>query len=144
VVLNVIRYVVGAVTEPALIFPGLFGAMESASSYFNTSFSRLDWITSYFYNFAVWLTCVWVFHLMRPALHGNDVVASLKAFGLMWLYFASVSAVYMNHYSHSKTFYGWNIADALMMFTVVAIANGLLYRKFMGAYAAERWVGHGT
>ncbi len=42
VVLNVIRYVVGAVTEPALILPGLFGAMESASSYFNTSFSRLD------------------------------------------------------------------------------------------------------
>ncbi len=144
VVLNVIRYAVGAVIEPALIFPGLFGAMEGASSYFNTSFTTLDWITSYFYNFAVWLTCVWVFHLMRPSLRGNDVAASLKAFGLMWIYFASVSAVYMNHYSHSRAFYGWNIADALMMFTVVAIANGLLYRRFMGAYAAERRAGHGT
>ncbi len=142
--LNVLRYVVGAVVEPLLIFPGLFGAMESHSSYFNTSFTQLDWFTSYFYNFVVWLTCVWVFHLMRPALRGNDVVASLKAFGLMWLFFASVSAVYMNHYSHGKAFYVWNIADALMMFAIVAIGNGLLYRRVMGTYAAERGVRNAT
>ena len=144
IVLNVLRYVVGAVVEPLLIFPGLFGAMESHSSYFNTSFTQLDWFTSYFYNFVVWLTCVWVFHLMRPALRGNDVLASLKVFALMWLFFASVSAVYMNHYSHAKAFYAWNIADALMMFAVVAIGNGLLYRRVMGTYAAERGVGNAT
>ena len=137
VVLNVLRYVVGAVIEPFLIFPGLFGAMESNSSYFNTTFTQLDWVTSYFYNFVVWLTCVWAFHLMRPALRGNDFVASGKAFGLMWLFFASLSAVYMNHYSHTKDFYIWNIADALLMFAVVAIGNGLLYRRIMGTYAAE-------
>ena len=137
VILNVRRYAVGAVVEPLLIFPGLFGAMENDSGYFNTSYTQLDWYTSYFYNFMVWLACVWVFHLTRPAMHGSDVTASIKVFGLMWLFFASVSAVYMNHYSHAKSFYAWNIADALMMFAVVAICNGLLYRRVMGKFAAQ-------
>jgi hypothetical protein len=122
--------------EPFLIFPGLFGAIEGAAGVFNTSFETVDWVTSYFYNFMVWLVCVWVFHLLRPVLRGGDVLASLKAFGLMWLLFASVSAVYMNHHSHSKAFYAWNIADALLMFTVVAVCNGVLYRRVMGAPAA--------
>lgn len=141
IVLNVLRYAVGTVLEPILIFPGLFRAMESQSAYFNTSFTQLDWVTSYFYNFVVWLSCVWVFHLMRPALRGNDIAASLKSFGLMWLFFVSVSAVYMNHYSHAKAFYAWNIADALIMFAVVAIGNGLLYRRIMGNHAARRRAG---
>jgi hypothetical protein len=137
VILNVIRYAVGAIVEPILIFPGLFGAMESDASYFNTTFTQLDWVTSFFYNFVVWLCCVWAFHHMRPAFRGNDVVASLKSFALMWVFFASVSAVYMNHYSHGKAFYAWNIADALLMFAVVAIGNGLLYRRIMGTYAVD-------
>lgn len=137
VLLNLIRYLVGAVIEPPLIFPGLFGVMESHASYFRTSFTTLDWATSYFYNFMVWLTCVWVFHRMRPSLRGGDLAASCEVFGLLWLFFASVSAVYMNHYSHPRSFYLWNVADALLMFAVVAIANGLLYRHLMGVHAAE-------
>ena len=138
VVLNLVRYAVGAVVEPILIFPGLFGAMQRDASYFNTSFSTLDWATSYLYNFMVWLTCVWTFHLMRPALRGSDMRASLKVFALMWLFFASVSAVYMNHYSHAKTFYAWNIADAALAFTVAGVSNGALYRHFVGrGFSAE-------
>ena len=60
------------------------------------------------------------------------MVASLKSFGLMWLMFAAVSAIYMNHYSHPRDFYLWNILDAVIAFATVAVANGLLYRRVLG------------
>jgi len=134
-VLNVLRYGGGFLFEPFVIFPGLFGAMTEDASYFRTEFTTFDWVTSYLYNFVMWLTCVWVFHLARPALRGPDIVASLKVFAVMWLMFASVSAVYMNHYSHTRDFYLWNVLDALLVFTLVAVGNGYLYRRFMGAHA---------
>jgi arginine exporter protein ArgO len=68
----------------------------------------------------------------------SDLVASLKTFALGWLFFASVSAIYMNHYSHPKDFYLWNILDAVLAFLIVAVANGLLCRPMMGPYAAPR------
>lgn len=74
---------------------------------------------------------------MRPALRGSDLIASFKALGLMWVFFASLSAVYMNHYSHPRAFYAWNIADALLTFFIVAVGNGMLYRRVMGIHAAE-------
>lgn len=135
-VLNVLRYIVGAwLIEGWLIFPGLFGAMQDNASYFNTDFTTFDWITSYLYNFMMWLTCVWVFHLMRPAIRGMDLVASFKVFGIMWLFFAAVSAIYMNHYSHARDFYAWNILDGLLMYALVAVGTGLLYRPVMGPHA---------
>ena len=36
----------------------------------------------------------------------------------------------MNHYSHPKDFYFFNVLDALIVFTIVAVANGLLYPRF--------------
>ena len=80
---------------------------------------------------------VWSFHLMRPSLAENDIVASLTAFGIGWLFFAALSFVYMNHYSHPKAFYVWNVLDATLTFSVLAVANGLLYRRVMGSYAVE-------
>ena len=136
VLLNVIRYVGGWAFEPFIIFPGLMGAMEENAGYFNTAFTTFDWVTSYSYNFAMWLVCVWVFHLLRPAIRGSDIVASLKVFGIMWLFFAAVSAIYMNHYSHPKDFYVWNVLDGLLVYALVAIANGLLYRRLMGQFAS--------
>lgn len=135
-VLNVIRYVGGFVFEPFLIFPGLMGAMEQSAEYFRTEFQAFDWMTSYFYNFMMWLCCAWVYHLVRPNLRGSDLVASLKIFGILWISFASVSAIYMNHYSHPRDFYFWNVLDGLLVFALVGIANGLLYRRLMGSYAA--------
>jgi len=134
-ILNVIRYGGGFLFESYLIFPGLFGAMEESASYFRSEFRTIDWVTSYLYNFVMWLTCVWVFHLIRPAIEGSDLVKSFKAFGIMWLSFASVSAIYMNHYSHPRAFYVWNVLDAVLVFALVAIGNGLLYRRMMGRYA---------
>jgi hypothetical protein len=134
-VLNVLRYSGGFLFEPFVIFPGLFGAMEESASYFRNEFTSVDWVTSYLYNFLMWMSCVWVFHLMRPAIRGTDLVASLKTFGIMWLMFASTSAIYMNHYSHPRDFYFWNLFDALLVFTLVAIGNGYLYRRIMGDHA---------
>jgi len=131
ILLNIVRYFVGGLIESPLILPQLFATMEAEPAYFATSFETLDWVTSYFYNFMMWLAAVWVYHLVRPVLTGHEVLRSLKVFGLMWLFFASVSAVYMNHYSHSKWFYFWNVLDAVVVFTIVGIANGMLYPCLM-------------
>jgi len=136
VLLNVVRYLVAGVVEQALVLPHLFGAMAESADYFRTEFATWDWITSYLYNFVMWGVAAWIFHLLRPVLKGGDVVASLKSFGLMWLMFAAVSAIYMNHYSHPRDFYVWNILDAVIAFGTVAVANGLLYRRVMGPSAA--------
>lgn len=137
IVLNVLRYVVGGyLIEPFVIFAGLFAAIESSAEYFNTVYDTFDWVTSYFYNFMMWLTCVWVFHLMRPAIRGSDLVASLKVFGILWVFFASVCAILMNHYSHPKDFYFWIILDGVLMYALVGLCNGFLYRRVMGPFAA--------
>lgn len=129
-VLNVVRYTVGFPLEQWLIFDGMAGVMQNDVSYFNSGFTTTDWITSYFYNFTMWFVSVVLFHLLRPVLSGHDVVRSLKVFGLCFLFFASVSAIYMNHYSHSRLFYAYSIADALVVYTLVGTANGLCYRYF--------------
>lgn len=136
VILNILRYVGGFLIEPFVIFPGLSSAMEDSASYFNNAFETFDWVTSFFYNFMMWLSCVWVFHLVRPAIKGTDLVASLKVFGIMCLCFASISAILMNHYSHAKDFYFWIILDGVLMYALVAILNGLLYRRVVGPHAA--------
>lgn len=128
-VLNVIRYALGWPLERLLIFNRLFGAMEKGSSCFNTAFTTFDWVTSYFYNFMMWLTLTWIFVKMHPVLAGNPVVRSLKIFGLGFLFFASVSAIYMNHYRHPKDFYFYNILDGMIVFPLVAVANGLIYPR---------------
>lgn len=127
VLLNVIRYVVPIPLEMPLAAGRMFAVMESHAAYFNTQFTRFDWITSYFYNFMMWLTCTWVFVLIYPRLRGHMVVRSLKVYGLMFLFFASLSAIYMNHYSHPKEFYIYSVVDALIVMPIVAVANGLLY-----------------
>ncbi len=133
ILLNIVRYLVAGVVEQMLVLPHLFGAMAESEEYFRTEFETADWVTSYLYNFVMWAVAAWVFHLLRPVLKGGDVAASLKSFGLMWLMFAAVSAIYMNHYSHPPDFYIWNIVDAVVAFGTVALANGLLYRRVMGA-----------
>lgn len=137
VVLNVSRYLGGFLIEPFVIFPGLIAAMQESAAYFNTAYTTFDWVTSYFYNFMMWLSSVWVFHLMRPAIKGSDLIASFKVFGIMCLSFASVSAILMNYYSHPKDFYFWIILDAVIVFAIVAACNGMLYRRIMGQFAAR-------
>lgn len=129
VILNVVRYVLGFPLERVLIFERLVGAMERSSSCFNVNFSTFDWVTSFFYNFMMWLCCAWVFLAMCPVLRGNYIVKSLKVYALMCLFFLSLSAIYMNHYRHPRDFYLWNMLDAVLVYSIVALANGLIYPR---------------
>lgn len=127
VLLNIIRYFVAGPVEQILVLSRLFGIMEENPHIFNTTFTTMDWTTSFLYNFMMWLVATWIFVLLHKHLTGHMVVKSLKVFGLVFLLFASISAVYMNHYLHTKAFYLYNILSSLIAFTVVAVANGLLY-----------------
>jgi len=137
VLLNVVRYVVGPLVEAPLILPRLFGAMEASPEVFRTSFTTFDWVTSYGYNFLLWLSISWLYHLARPALRGGELARSLAVFGVGWLFFAALSFVYMNHYAHPRDFYLWNVADALVVFPIVALANAWLYPRLLGVAPAR-------
>ena len=79
-----------------------------------------------------WLVAAWMYHLAHSAIKGHHVVKSLKIFGLMGLFFISVAAVYMNHYTAEiKTFYLYSMLDAVILFPLVGLANGLLYPRIM-------------
>ena len=131
VLLNLVRYLIGGLIEQVTVMPRLLSAMAASPAYFNTAFTPTDWATSFAYNFAMWLTAVIAFHLMRPRLGAGRWAPSLKGFGLMYAGFASVSAIYMNHYSHPKAFYVYSIVDGAIAFGVVALANALLYPRLV-------------
>lgn len=136
VLLNVARYVVGPLIEEPLVLAPLSAAMERHPEVFRLEFGTSDWVTSFAYNFAMWLACAWLFHMARPGARSGDVVASLKVLGVCWLFYASLAAILMNHYADQRDFYAWMIADGLIAFAIVALANGLLYRRVMGPRAA--------
>jgi len=127
VALNIIRYTVPLPYEFPLAVAPMMAVMEKHSSYFNSSFTNIDWITSYVYNFILWLSFTWVYFYIHRSFKGNHVTKSLKVYAVMLVVFASISAIYMNHYSHPKDFYFWSIVDAALVFPVVAIGNGLLF-----------------
>ena len=131
VLLNVARYVVGFAAIP-LVTHRMFGVMEAHPDVFNMEFTTADWVTSFSYNFVLWLAAAWGYHLMRPTLKGGEIARSFKAFGLFWLFFAALSAIYMNHYAHPRMFYMASIGDAVFAFAAVALANGLFYPSVMG------------
>ncbi len=136
-VLNILRYYVFGFIEGVFVMGPLFAAMEQSKEYFNTDFKTIDWVTSYFYNFVLWFVITIAFHVVHPRLTGNTVLRSLKVYGLMLVMFASVSAIYMNHYSHPKDFYIYNILDSVLIFPLVGIANGFLYPLFFKPAKAE-------
>ncbi|MBI4484772.1 MAG: hypothetical protein HY655_02065, partial [Acidobacteria bacterium] len=127
VALNIVRYTVPMPYELPLAVAPMMEAMEKNPSYFNSSFTNIDWITSYFYNFMMWLGFTWLYFYVHRIFKGNHVTKSLKLYAIMLVMFSAVSAIYMNHYSHPKDFYVWSMVDAALVFPVVAIANGLSY-----------------
>lgn len=130
ILLNIIRYGYAYLPIEQLAFLPMSHVMEQHQSYFNANYTTVDWVTSYLYNFMMWLAFTWVFLLVHPRLQGPLVVRALKVYGLMFLIFASISAIYMNHYSHPKEFYLYSVFDALLVFPMMAVATGLLYPVF--------------
>ena len=140
--LNIVRYTVPMPYELPLAVTPMMDAMRASSVYFNSTFTTVDWITSYVYNFLMWLSFTWLYFYIHRVFKGNHVTKSLKLYAIMLGVFSAVSAIYMNHYSHPKDFYLWSIVDAVFVFPVVAIANGLLFplifRKELGSPAVSR------
>lgn len=127
ILLNLLRYYVIGFLEGLVIMGPLWESMQKNISYFNTDFATIDWVTSYFYNFVMWFTVTVAFHKVHPHLRGSMPVKSLKVYGFFVIVFASISAIYMNHYSHSKDFYLYSILDAVLVFSLLGLANGFLY-----------------
>lgn len=131
VVLNLVRYLVGGPIEAITIMGPMHAVMPRYPEVFDLDFSSSDFAISLGYNFAMWFVATWVFHLLHPVLRGPMLLRSFKSYGLMCLFFWSLAAVYMNHYSDPlKPFYLWSMVDAAIVFSVVAVANGLLYPVF--------------
>ncbi|NUO81989.1 hypothetical protein HUU05_18095 [candidate division KSB1 bacterium] len=101
---------------------------------FNNNFSSTDFAISFFYNFMLWLATAWIFHLAHPNVKGGFILKSLKVYGLTCLFFLSLTAVYMNHFNDAvQPFYLYSMLDALILFPLVAVANGLIYPKLFKA-----------
>lgn len=130
-ILNFIRYFIGGPIEALVLMEQMHAVIPQYPEVFDNNFSTLDFSISLFYNFMLWLTATWVFYLTHPQLQGNFILKSLKVFGLMGLFFVSLAAVYMNHYTADiKTFYLYSMLDAVILFPLVGVANGLLFPLF--------------
>ena len=134
VLLNLARYLLGWLPEGWWVLPGMFGVMEKFPESFNLAFSRKDFIVALFYNFMLWLSAAWIFHLAHVRVRGNFIVKSLKIYAVSCLFFLSLTAVYMNHFvAAARLFYWYSMLDAIILFTLVALVNGLLYPKLFPA-----------
>lgn len=130
VLLNLVRYLFGYYLESWFVLPGMFDVMGKFPESFNTAFSNTDFAISLFYNFMLWLAAAWIFHLAHPNVKGGFILKSLKIYGISCLFFLSLSAVYMNHYVEAvQPFYLYSMLDAILLFPIVAIANGFIYPR---------------
>lgn len=128
--LNIVRYFIGGPIEALVLMEEMHSVIPQYPEVFDTDFSTRNFIISLFYNFMMWLTATWVFYIAHPQVKGNFIIKSLKIFGLMGLFFVSLAAVYMNHYTADiKTFYLYSMLDAVILFPLVGVANGLLFPK---------------
>lgn len=129
--LNVVRYLVGGFVEGFTIMEPMHRPMALYPEVFDTDFTTADFTISLVYNYLMWFFAAVIFHLLNPVLRGSIWVRSLKSYGLVAAFFCSLAAVYMNHYvAEVKPFYAWSMVDAVIVFTIVALANALLYPRF--------------
>lgn len=129
--LNLARYILGGPIEAAVLLEPMHRALPLYPEVWNSEFGTTDFLVSLGYNFALWFFVLLNFHLMAPALKGPVLLRSIMSFAVSGLIFASLAAVYMNHFiAESRTFFLWSIVDAAILFPLLAIANGLLYPFF--------------
>ena len=129
IILNILRYFPGGFIESYTIFESMHQPMEQYPDCFG--FTAKDLPASYAYNFLLWLSVVLIFHIAHKSLHGKMIVRSLIVFAVCFLFFASLAAVYMNHYTQGiRIFYIYSILDGLILFSFLGIINGYLYPLF--------------
>lgn len=127
-ILNLVRYFVGGPIEAMVLMEPMHRAMPLYPDVWNNEFGSTDFVVSLGFNFALWFAVVLNFHLMASALKGPALARSFIGFGIAGAIFISLAAVYMNHFiAESRAFFAWSIVDALILFPILALANGLLY-----------------
>lgn len=136
--LNAVRYAFGWPLEKLFVAEKLTAAIENNSDIFNWQFTAADWTRFYLFNFMSLFLISLIYLKIEPVVHGHPIWKSLKVYGVMFLYFATVSAAYMNQYNHPGDFYFYNILDRMLIFPVVAVANGVLYPRLFKDAAAEK------
>ncbi|MGN8226303.1 hypothetical protein [Gracilimonas sp. BCB1] len=129
-ILNLVRYLIGGPIEAVVLMEPMHAVLPQYPEVFDNDFSSTDFAISLFYNFMMWLTATWVFYIAHPQVKGSYIMKSLKIFALMGLFFVSLAAIYMNHYtSDIKVFYLYSMLDAVILFPLVGLANGLLFPR---------------
>lgn len=78
----------------------------------------------------MWLATTWLYVPIESALKRNHGIRSLKLCGLAFLFLASVWAIYMNCNTQPRDFYLTTILGNLIVFTIIAIGNGVEYPLF--------------
>ncbi|MEQ8524794.1 hypothetical protein [Gracilimonas sp.] len=137
-ILNIVRYLIGGPIEAIVLMEPMHAVLPQYPQVFDTDFSTTDFTISLFYNFMMWLTATWVFYISHPQLKGNYIIKSLKVFALMGLFFISLAAVYMNHYTADvKVFYLYSMLDAVILFPLVGVANGFLFPRIFKKELSE-------
>jgi hypothetical protein len=128
-ILNVLRYFPGSILEQYTIMGPMHAPMEQFPDCFG--FRPEDFPTSLIYNFMLWFSVVILFHWAHRHLNGAMWVKSLQVFGICCLFFVSLAAVYMNHYTEGmRPFYRYSMLDALILFAFLGLINGFLYPLF--------------
>ena len=127
VLLCVVRFAIGWPLEHFLVHDRLSSVMESDYDIFNWQFSAWNWVVHFFLDFMTWFLISLLYVKMEPVVHGHPIRKSLKVYGVMFLFFSTSSFVYMNHFSRPGDFFVYTMLDRLLLFTVVAVANGLIH-----------------
>jgi phosphatidylglycerophosphate synthase len=117
--------------ENAVLMEPMHRIMPIYPAVFDVDFTTRDLVISLFYNYMMWFSATLVFHVAHPSMSGAMWLRSLKVFGLMMMFFCSLAAIYMNHYTTEfRAFYVWSMVDAMILFPIVGLANGLIYPLF--------------
>ncbi len=129
ILLNILRYFPGGWIEMYTIFDPMHQPMEDYPDCFG--FTENDLPASFAYNFLLWLSVVLIFHIAHKSLSGGMIFRSLIVFGLCCLFFVSIAAIYMNHYTLGiRSFYLYSMLDAVLLFSFLGLVNGWLYPVF--------------
>jgi hypothetical protein len=127
VLLTGVRYAIGYPLEIFLIQDKLRAVMSTDSDLFHVEFSPLEQVYSMAYNFLGWLMITVIYVKIEPLVHGHPIRRSLKVYAVMYMYFVSVSAIYMLRYARPTDFYIYFMLDRLLLFPLLAVANGILH-----------------
>lgn len=136
VLLNILRYYPGSWIETYTLFEPMHQPMVNYPDCFG--FTEKDFPSSLIYNFMMWFSVIILFHIGHHTLKGSILIRSIIIFGICCLFFVSLAAVYMNHYTEGiRVFYRYSMLDGIILFSFLGIINGFLYPKFFPSIQTE-------